>query len=535
MNRNSVLACVVLLLSPLLAAAAPLTAAAAPPVSLAPPRHAGSPQPEQAVTNRAFAGIPSLTVAPRGRLWATWYAGITPAEDLNNYVVLSTSGDGGATWQEVLTVDPDGGGPVRAFDPELWVSPDGRLLFFWAQMEKGRRDTEHGVWCIETATPEAAQPVWSQPRRIGDGVMMCKPLVLSSGEWVLPISRWKEHDESAQCVVSTDAGRTWTLRGGCHVPKDVRQYDEHMFVERKDGSLWLLVRTTYGIGQSVSTDRGATWPPVTPSGILHTVSRFFISRLASGSLLLVKHGPLDARTGRSHLTAYVSPDDGRTWRGGLMLDERPGVSYPDGQQTPDGQIRIIYDYNRVSDREILLATFREEDVAAAKDVSGGVRLRQRVSKASGGQERPAVSKADVSPNADGKPLRRAEPGVLARGGLKAQPLVPGAKLFADRDYIAATLPAALAGARFLPIPMNGQKTLQVERAGTVFFLTPVLARNRDTAAQSLLDQGFEMVALPEVPLFLPNSPANFCTLFQKDCTAGETFVVGKWALPVYFP
>ena len=52
-------------------------------------------------------------VAPGGRLWATWYAGVTPAEDFNNYVVLSSSGDGGSTWQEVLTVDPDGGGPVR--------------------------------------------------------------------------------------------------------------------------------------------------------------------------------------------------------------------------------------------------------------------------------------------------------------------------------------------------------------------------------------------------------------------------------------
>jgi hypothetical protein len=283
------------------------------------------------------------------------------------------------------------------------MSPDGRLFFFWAQMEKGRRDTEHGVWCIETAAPDTARPTWSQPRRIGDGVMMCKPIVLSSGDWVLPISRWKEHEESAQCVVSADAGKTWARRGACHVPADVRQYDEHMFVERKDGSLWLLARTTYGIGESVSADRGKTWPALEPSGILHTVSRFFISRLASGNLLLVKHGPLDTRTGRSHLTAYVSADDGHTWTGGLMLDERPGVSYPDGQETPDGLIRIIYDYNRVSDRTILMATFREQDVAAGKDVSGAVRLRQLVSKASGGLEKPPASKAAVPANADGKP------------------------------------------------------------------------------------------------------------------------------------
>jgi hypothetical protein len=511
----------------------PLHAAEAP--SLQPPQHFATPKTEHAVTNRAFTGIPSMAVAPKGRFWATWYAGVTPGEDVNNYVVLSTSGDGGKTWNEVLVVDPDAGGPVRSFDPELWVSPHGRLFFFWAQMEKGRHDVEHGVWCIETSDPDAAQPKWSQPRRVGDGVMMCKPLVLSSGEWVLPISRWREHDESAQMIVSTDAGKTWTRRGGCNVPKDTRQFDEHMFVERKDGSLWLLVRTTYGIGESVSTDRGQTWPELKPSSILHTPSRFFVRRLASGNLLLVKHGPLDTRTSRSHLSAFVSKDDGKTWSGGLLLDERLGVSYPDGQQTPDGLIRVIYDYNRVSDRNILMATFREEDVLAGKDVSGSVKLRQLVSKATGGQEKPKPSAAPLHANADGKPMRTAKTGTLASADIKLQPLVPGAKLFTDRAYIAAGLPAALKNAHFLPIAMNGQKTIKCDHAGTVFFLTPVLERNRDTVAQALMDQGFEKVALPEVPLFNPTSAGNFCTLFQKDCAAGETILIDKWAVPIFFP
>ena len=518
----------------LLAPLAALYAADAP--SLQPPEHLGPPKAEHSVTNRAFTGIPSMAVAPKGRLWASWYAGVTPAEDLNNYVVLSTSSDAGAFWQEVLTVDPDAGGPVRSFDPELWVSPDGRLFLFWAQMEKGRRDAELGVWCIETGEPDAAHPKWSQPRRIGDGVMMCKPLVLSSGEWVLPISKWKAHDHSAQMIVSTDAGKSWSRRGACNVPKDVRQYDEHMFVERKDGALWLLVRTTYGIGESVSTDRGSTWPELKPSGILHTPARFFIQRLASGNLLLVKHGPLDTRASRSHLTAYVSKDDGQSWTGGLMLDERPGVSYPDGQQTPDGLIRIIYDYNRVADRNILIAAFHEEDVSAGKDESGAVKLRQLVSKATGGREKPKTSTAPaLADKNDGKPLRSSKPGTLTSGAAESQALIPGAKLFTDRAYIAAELPAALKNARFLPIAMNGQKTLKCGRPGTVFFLTPVLDRNRDTAAQGLMDQGFEKVALAEVPLFNPGSAANYCTLFQKDCAGGETILIGKWAVPLFFP
>jgi hypothetical protein len=61
------------------------------------------------------------------------------------------------------------------------------------------------------------------------------------------------------------------------------------------------------------------------------------------------------------------------------------VSYPDGQQTPDGLIRIIYDSSRTRERNILPATFREEDAAAGKETSKDVRLRQLVSKTPGGK------------------------------------------------------------------------------------------------------------------------------------------------------
>lgn len=503
--------------------------------SFQPPHHIGSPEESHAVNHRAFTGVPSLAIEPQGRIWATWYAGPTPREDLNNYVVLSTSGDGGATWQEALVIDPDGEGPVRAFDPQLWVSPDGRLFHFWNQMEKGRHDNQLGVWCRETSQPERAEPVWSPPRRLGDGVMIGKPLALSSGEWVLPISRWREHDESAQCVVSTDAGVTWSRRGGCNVPKDVRQFDEHSVVERRDGSLWMLVRTTYGIGESVSTDRGKTWPELHPSGILHTPSRFFVRRLASGHLLLVKHGPLDTRTSRSQLTAYLSRDDGKSWTGGLLLDERLGASYPDGQQTADGLIRIIYDYNRITDRQILMAAFREEDVAAGRDVSRGVHLRQLVSQASGGQEKPKTSAAPLQTNQDGQPLAKAKAGALTCSQAHPQPLHSGVKLFSDRPYLAADLPVELQGAHFFPVPMNGQKTFKCTRPGFVFFLTPAPERARDSMAQTLMDQGFAKVGLQEIPLFNPTSTANFCTLYQKQCVTGETIAVGKWAVPILLP
>lgn len=314
-----------------------------------------------AVQSRKFTGIPSMAISKGEKFWSTWYTGTTPGEDENNYVVVSSSMDHGDTWKEQLVIDPDGDGPTRAFDPEVWVDPTGKLWVFWAQA-RGHDGTVGGVWAITTENPEADWPDWSEPQRLTDGVMMCKPTVLSNGDWVLPASTWRLTDYSARMIVSTDHGASWHKRGAVDVPKDVRAFDEHMIVEKKDGTLWMLLRTKYGIGESTSRDLGETWSPLVPSNIQHPSARFFIRRLKSGNLLLVKHGPIDMKIQRSHLMAFISTDDGISWSKGLLIDQRKGVSYPDGQQTEDGTIHIIYDYNRISDQNILLTNFTENDI-----------------------------------------------------------------------------------------------------------------------------------------------------------------------------
>ncbi len=356
---------------------------------LDPPQIINNPAKSQrhSAENRKFTGIPSLAISGKGRMWATWYTGVTPAEDSNNYVIVATSGDGGETWEEVLAIDPDGPGPARSYDPEIWIDPDGKLWVFWAQAMAHagawsliKDGTLAGVWTITTKNPEKRKPVWSTPRRLTDGVMMCKPLVLSNGEWILPASLWNLEDGSAQMVVSNDLGKTWFVRGSASVPNDVRSFDEHIIIERKDKSLWMLVRTKYGIGESISDDDGQTWSSLIPSKIEHPSARFFIRRLNSGNLLLIKHGPINKRTDRSQLMAFISKDDGHSWSGGLLLDERSGVSYPDGQQVEDGTIYIIYDYQRKADQHILLASFRENDVISGDPDSETVSLRRLVSK-----------------------------------------------------------------------------------------------------------------------------------------------------------
>jgi predicted neuraminidase len=373
-------------------------------LALHPPRVIVNPGPEYASTARRWQGIPGIERAANGRLWATWYTG-GPGEGPGNHVPLVTSADDGRTWSEpVLVVDP--GEPCRAYDPCLWHDPLGRLWLFWAQSE-GYFDGRTGVWAIRANEATAAAPAFGPPRRLCHGVMMNKPTVLSTGEWLLPAAVWRyakspvsrpelDAERYSNVVVSTDAGATWTRRGGADVPD--RAFDEHMIVERRDGSLWMLVRTTKGIGESISRDRGHTWHDARPDALPGPCSRFFVRRLHSGRLLLVNHDMAAARAAaeaaggpvrRSHLTAWLSDDDGATWRGGLLLDERAGVSYPDGLEADDGRLYVIYDFNRGDqhalgrDREILMAVFTEPDVLAARPVSPHVCLGMLVSRATG--------------------------------------------------------------------------------------------------------------------------------------------------------
>lgn len=335
---------------------------------------------KHAVSQRVFQGVPSIERTNKGCLWVAYYTG-GQDEGPDNFVVLQKSDDGRTWLPPQLIVDPPG--KVRAFDPCLWLDPSGRLWLFWSQ-SYGLYDGRCGVWCSVCSNPDQEEIKWSSPRRIGNGIMLNKPTVLASGEWLLPTCLWA-HKKSylndlpaerySNILSSSDQGETFAIKGRADVPN--RHCDEHMVVERQDGSLWMLVRTTYGIGESISHDQGKTWSPGRPTRIGGPNSRFFIRRLRSGRLLLVNHFGF---SGRSHLTAQLSEDDGLTWSDGLLLDERKNVSYPDGVETADGIIYIVYDRERYRDMEVLMAVFTEADIQAGRCVTDVARLKVIVSK-----------------------------------------------------------------------------------------------------------------------------------------------------------
>lgn len=358
-------------------------------------------------TYRRWQGIPSIEVTDGGKIFVNFYSG-QDAEVGGNIMVLCVSTDGGKSFRscEAVVEHPDP--QCRIYDPCLWIDPHGVLWMSWTQAS-GFNDGRSGVWVSQCSDPDADNLVWSPPRRIANGIMMNKPIVTSKGDWLFPTAIWcdtsgsvpterhgLENEQFSNVYASLDEGRTIALRGHADIPH--RSFDENMIVEKRDGSLWMLTRTFDGIGESFSTDGGYTWTPGRKSHIDGPCSRFHIRRLRSGRLLMINHYQFDQRIdledimsqgnvkswkGRSHLTALLSEDDGQTWPYYLLLDERNEVSYPDAKEAADGMIYVCYDWERVTQREILMARFTEDDILQGHLSDKRSKLRVLVNKALG--------------------------------------------------------------------------------------------------------------------------------------------------------
>ena len=343
--------------------------------------------------NRTFQGIPGIAVSPKGRIFAVCYSGGT-GEGNENYVVVWISDDAGNSWSRpVAVIDPEPQ-DIRAFDAVPWFAPDGRLFLFWAQSRVVGGDIFRtpGVRLSVLENPDdpAGSFRWTSARRIADGVMLNKPVVLSDGTWALPVSVWgidpfvkAGEDIGTKMFVSADGGATFRERGRFLLPAEWRVFDEHSFAELSDGRIRCTARILQGYADSWSSDGGRTWTPPIRSDIPGPNSRHFLTKLKSGRLLLVRNDDPDITEEdirkndwrpRKNITAFLSDDDGASWYGGLLLDGRDEVSYPDGQQTADGTIWTIHDHARYGGCEIVVSRFTEEDVAAGKLVSPGSRL-----------------------------------------------------------------------------------------------------------------------------------------------------------------
>ncbi|SEE74775.1 sialidase family protein [Jiangella alba] len=332
-----------------------------------------------------------------GRLWSASIAG---GDNHLAFVVLRRSDDGGRTWSDPVTlVNPGSADDAlrrRSLVGAVWVDPHNRLWLFVDQAVT-YFDGRAGTWALSSPDADADELTWSAPRRIADGALLNKPVVLSDRSWVMTGSLWDRtriepgqpasvapwavnpfHDHfgdldehrGAWVRRSLDEGLSWehtaTIRFG------PPEFDEPRLVQRTDGTLWLTARlASGGLAETTGDPTATRWKQPRPSSVIRQPSsRHALQRLRSGALLLVKNGSELGRPapghGRSELTAYLSHDDGVTWTRGLVLDGRSKVAYPDIAELPYGRICVSYDHNRRTDGQVLLARFTEDAITAGR-------------------------------------------------------------------------------------------------------------------------------------------------------------------------
>lgn len=170
---------------------------------------------------RLWQGIPGIEVTKKGRIFSTFYSGGTK-EEVNNFVVLLKSDDGIYFGEPIAVAFEEG---YRCYDSCLWIDPLGRLWLFWACAP------EHAVYAVICDDPDADELVWSDVIRVGEDVMMNKPTVLTTGEWLFPITVWhrnvqtggfrsnkEDSERKAFAYKTVDCGQSFVKLGGLTLP-----------------------------------------------------------------------------------------------------------------------------------------------------------------------------------------------------------------------------------------------------------------------------------------------------------------------------
>lgn len=337
---------------------------------------------------RMFQGCPTIAVTKGGRIYLGWYAGGIKEPHMNNYNLLVYSDDEGKTWSKPLFVIPSSYElNIHALDIQIFIAPSGELHVVWVQNntvvqteenkydENGNirwnvdgyifEDARHSSWEMICYDPDAEKPVFTEPKFVYPGFLRCKPTFLKNGDWLC-----FAYDQLTNCYgynITTDSGKTYIR---CYGGEKIdTPFDETMAYQKNDGSVRMFARSSIGeLAETTSYDNGRTWEKAKPSGITAANTRFYVEKLPSGNVLLVHN---DHPTERTRMTIKLSEDDGKSWKYSKCIDIRQDISYPDAAYK-DGKIYLTYDCGRTSDKEILFASFTEEDIIYDREIKVSV-------------------------------------------------------------------------------------------------------------------------------------------------------------------
>lgn len=315
--------------------------------------------------------IPSLLTTTNGTILAFVERRLGLHDHAQNDIVLRRSSDGGKSWGPEIVAFEDGMNSIN--DPLTVQLDDGRILMMFARFPYGRHardsgwikmadlgygDRENNVLTFTTFSDDDGL-TWSQPIDISPQVKPPRWVNANSPGSMIQIQKgphrgriitplWgalppKEKGGARRWEIivahSDDRGKTWTRSEPLDDPEDGYP-NECQIAEAANGDLVIISRNQGGANfrkKTISTDGGATWPPIATDKTLPSVA-------CMGSIL---RGPEEgdgnwnlfasfpSNVGRINGQLAISRDHGRTFVIKKIVQGRFG--YSSIQLSPDGQ------------------------------------------------------------------------------------------------------------------------------------------------------------------------------------------------------
>jgi predicted neuraminidase len=290
----------------------------------------------------------SLTELKNGDFYLVYYGG-SGEYAVETAVFGSRLKKGESHWTHPRPIASD---PLRSVgNGVIWEAPDGVVWLYYV-VRYGETWSTSRIQC--KLSRDNAE-TWSDASvlSLDEGDMVRgRPIVLKSGEYLLPIYHETGHDPELVGPDSTSlflrfnsAKKTWTKTGPIRSPRGNIQ---PAVVQLDNGDLVAYCRRggdydpkTIGfIVRSESHDGGMTWSEGKDSAFPNPNAAVDFIKLKSGRLLLIFN---DSMNNRTPLTAAISSDQDRSWPVRRNIREGAGdFGYPTVLQARDGRIHLVF-------------------------------------------------------------------------------------------------------------------------------------------------------------------------------------------------
>ncbi len=312
-----------------------------------------------------------LYIDPDGRLYLWWISSLANTREtylLKYRTSTDYEGDGPPKWEwnDTILCRPKN---LEAVMDRMAAGVDKKFGKMFDFEDKYRQRLDHGVRMAridDTYMAEWHDRVWGRLPGMLTWMPRCQPIMLSDKRMMIGL--YSDVFCTSMSCFTEDGGQTW-------------EYGEPMadygliqpaLIQKKDGTIMAYGRDKGPlryIRVAESKDGGMTWDNFHDMEIRNPESSVSITKLKNGDWILLCNdlSGRDGRHGRSRLTAYLSDDEGATWKWHRVIednhtppDDNPHASYPTVIQTRDKMIHVTYTYSPKPNETIKHVWFKEK-------------------------------------------------------------------------------------------------------------------------------------------------------------------------------